>query len=1276
MYTLLGVESHYFSSCLCFALLFRFHILLRSRRFIPYVQSIRQKQNILAAHIAKILSQKKHRKKIGAVHISIDSGDLRRVVLILTPPLPDDVVAGKDGGSGTNERSKKRRKGNNDKDDKAKSRKQRYRVRLVFGMQGNPSNRNFWVPPARLFPDRCNNRIDNSNDDGSGGDSPTPTYTSMLARDMHHVATSRIIHSMSKACAAFNEALVLAKIWCLQRGLLRGHDALDTTSLALLLVYLYRTKKVGTRMGSIQVFTILMKFIAETDWLGERTVSHSSGGVLGDDAMGTGDKIRFSASEGYQATTGNLKRKMAIVLPEEGLGESKTIDHCVQSDLYQSDLRKSGSPEKSQPRTLLDCFKVNSPGPVFLDPTMTVNYLASVSPSFVRELQGEAKKAIFSLHLHSDDPSGSKSPFRNLFLEGCRFWRRYDAYVHLDLNEMEKRSSLCKEFDNSSDVGRYESISRSVVQLLRMALGDRITAIRALTRGNGEGSLLPGAASTLMDTDQAPSIPIRGAPNEAMTAWEHILGAALSSPVMNTNGQGKNNILVIGLRINAQTCSRIVDRGPPANDTGATSSFVALWGKEKAQLRRFKDGAIVHAVLWNADGSNPEEGYLKFSGDERCGGIVERVVRHIIPLHFAPSTSKKRNKKQLPLCFGLRNMMSLVEGVSNDNAANGGVDSTIMHKDVMSAFESLTAFLRHNSIAVPVTPGSKDMRSKLGLPLAIDAVEPLSSSLRYSELFPPQAHPLLGGKRRANGGKAAGVTNGSPILVQIRLEGNSKWPNDAKAISAAKCALLIQLAEGIETMKRNGASECSAFDGPIHVTPGYMDVGYMGYSFRIMIRADQELKLLNSLRKPTPEAIELRKVLTKRHITSALHHSTVHSVNTQYPSAGLTMRLAMRWVHSHMLSGLLPQEAVEILVGKVFVDAQPLDAPATAMSGFLRFLRLLSSHDWARQPLIFDPQGGMSAEDYARVQSDFEAIRGEDYSNGPPMFLITLGCIRSAEAQSMNGIPGVANRQIEHCMPTFTRESPELVVLSRIIALAKRTELFLLDLLTKGEPIHLDGNNTWASAFHESTSSLKSYSVLLRVDPHIVVDPGSSSTSGDSATKITDEGLKTPFTRSAVRRSTGPKSLRIHTYKNVGSSAEAIIHGWCPIANLVETLRAKFGSSAVFFYNALAPDIVALLWRPTAFSPVSFTAMHSEYKRPVENEWQEDSLAIQNAEDLLRKICHVADSAIEDVKILDDRSVLSVAAATEGAEKKRKAANKKSEASSSSEDDSSSDEED
>ena len=78
----------------------------------------------------------------------------------------------------------------------------------------------------------------------------------------------------------------------------------------------------------------------------------------------------------------------------------------------------------------------------------------------------------------------------------------------------------------------------------------------------------------------------------------------------------------------------------------------------------------------------------------------------------------------------------------------------------------------------------------------------------------------------------------------------------------------------------------------------------------------------------------------------------------------------------------------------------------------------------------------------------------------------------------------------------------------------------------------------------------------------------------------------------------------------------------------------------------------------------------------MENDWQEDGLATQNAEDLLRKICHIADSSIEDVKILDDRSIKSKTAIAGGGKKKRKATSNRSEASSSSDDESSSEEED
>jgi hypothetical protein len=63
-----------------------------------------------------------------------------------------------------------------------------------------------------------------------------------------------------------------------------------------------------------------------------------------------------------------------------------------------------------------------------------------------------------------------------------------------------------------------------------------------------------------------------------------------------------------------------------------------------------------------------------------------------------------------------------------------------------------------------------------------------------------------------------------------------------------------------------------------------------------------------------------------------------------------------------LLGGLSGQkrasgEALELPVCPSYNDRTcPLDTPGTAVAGFLRFLNLLASRDWAREPLIIDPQ--------------------------------------------------------------------------------------------------------------------------------------------------------------------------------------------------------------------------------------------------------------------------------------------------------------------------------
>jgi U3 small nucleolar RNA-associated protein 22 len=792
-----------------------------------------------------------------------------------------------------------------------------------------------------------------------GGRGGTPHYTNSLAEDMHLVSTTRMINSTIAALSsqtstsaangaasttAFHETLLLLKVWSLQRGFLRGHDSFTTTTLGVLLTYLYRTKAIGRRMGCVQAFAAFMKFWSETDWLGEDDDDRRASAVRpsGPAGGGGGGGGRGAASTTVDADRDRrMGRKAAFVIPDDDAGwnESQTIARCPQARRYLDDVR--GNPPSAAaaaPKTLLDCYRAcytssgiaddkHVDGPVLLDPTMTLNYLARLSPSFVRESRAEASAALGYVHGGS---SGGGSAFRRLFLETNRFWTRYDAYVRVPLSVVprmtsgidapgggggngggNRRKKHVRGKDDGArdgggvwggdhdDLGYDESVCRGVVEVLSRALGDRATFVRALTGGNGvDVGAGPGggdgtneddvvATTVISDSDQCHCVPIRGSPRHA--ALGHPARAVdrrpASSPAFlpsSNDDVGEQPYLVVGIRIDPTASRRIVDRGPPAEDVRGSEAFVALWGEAHAQLRRFQDGAIVRAVVWNDPAAAAPMGAaaagvegVQFSGmDRSMGGIVERIVQHIVGLHFTEAAAKEEKGKNSKLmAFELRNMISFIDGCASSSPKSSPFsDSLALHKNVLTAFDSLSDFLRQNTrTTIDNSLGSKGRKvSNLGMPLAIDEVEPLSPCLRYSALFPPVPHPLLGG----SGGdvlgsdkrKVSGANVGSPILVQIRFEGTSKWPASLNAMGAAKCAMLIQLADGIDKMKRERGSagtvddDLASFDGPMDVTPKHLDIGYRGYSWRIVVRADQELRMLRGLRNPTEEAKALRLV--------------------------------------------------------------------------------------------------------------------------------------------------------------------------------------------------------------------------------------------------------------------------------------------------------------------------------------------------------------------------------------------------------------------------------
>lgn len=350
-----------------------------------------------------------------------------------------------------------------------------------------------------------------------------------------------------------------------------------------------------------------------------------------------------------------------------------------------------------------------------------------------------------------------------------------------------------------------------------------------------------------------------------------------------------------------------------------------------------------------------------------------------------------------------------------------------------------------------------------------------------------------------------------------------------------------------------------------------------------------------------------------------------------------------------MLSGMIPHEAIELMVVKVYtstVSSESTDSsnkvssvdapPATVLAGFLKFLSLLATHNWAREPLIVDPQNHINADDRGLIRSQFDTARGPNEDLGPAMYLVSPSDYDGIEdgmsgatvvGADTNAKPVAGTEKV--WTPSITASQPEKVVLLRAAALARCSRDHLTTCLVRGGSSR---GSAWAAAFHESPASLTSYSALLRVDSSFVIDPGCSSTTAD----VSMSDSVSPFERSIQKLFSGPKALRKKHYKNLVLEKDTL-HVWHPVKSLVNLLRQKFKHYAVFFYNELTPEIIAVVWRPQAFQADAFSAMLSASKRPSIDNWKDDSLVVTNTDDIIFEIGCVCKNIVVDMKILDTK---------------------------------------
>lgn len=384
--------------------------------------------------------------------------------------------------------------------------------------------------------------------------------------------------------------------------------------------------------------------------------------------------------------------------------------------------------------------------------------------------------------------------------------------------------------------------------------------------------------------------------------------------------------ITLGILLDSAEAGRLVDQGPSAEDEAACEEFRTFWGA-RSELRRFKDGAILESVVW-------EEVSESGLGQQR-NKVVAKLIQYILhSRHSIPTANVSvfagSMDHLLVEPFNIRRAIYLQDSVSSNKGFG----------NIMEAFDAI----------------SKELKDLPDLPLAITAVQPSSSGLRYSTIFTPSPRRLKNFEQFPDSTKYIEIHD-----ILLTMEGSGRWPEDLEGVQKIKAAFLAKIAEGLSNSHTIVKAEL-AFDlssRPIDDNVALEILTSSGYAFRARIFYDRSLLLIKSriakLGLPsTPSATDSSlELYNERFVHSPRHHAALATLQHHFTSYSPTVRLVKRWFSSHMLTPYISNHHIELLSASVFIDPSSLhEPPNSGSAGFARVMSKLVDWKWKDEPLL------------------------------------------------------------------------------------------------------------------------------------------------------------------------------------------------------------------------------------------------------------------------------------------------------------------------------------
>ncbi|XP_032434833.1 LOW QUALITY PROTEIN: nucleolar protein 6 [Xiphophorus hellerii] len=617
-----------------------------------------------------------------------------------------------------------------------------------------------------------------------------------------------------------------------------------------------------------------------------------------------------------------------------------SLNFLASTDLSVSGISLAKDPDSTAPSLaeFHNAFQV-----VFVDPSGHLNMCADMTASTYKQLQHEASVSM----QFWDDPT--VDGFHCLLMTPKPMIRTSDCVFQLcDLVKLQascKKQNLLSELMDHS--GNYvQTVLPFLLALLQQGLNQRI---RLLTH-----SLSPDPE------------------------W---------SVERETPKYKAQPPLSFGLLLNPELAASVLEKGPPA-DSPKAAEFRQLWGS-RSELRRFQDGAITEAVLW--DGKSAYQKRL----------VPNQIITHLLQLHAGIPESCVRF---------VGTMVDDVITTGNEVPSTGEEESLVVVQSVRNL--------------------SRKLWKLEGLPLSITAVQGAHPALRYTQVFPPEPVRLdYSFFEREKSCRFLVPKEGkpcphylTPITVICHMEGSGKWPHDRTAIRHIRAAFHISLAEMLKKHHNYTCLPC----------PTHLDVWKDGLVFRIQVAYHREPQVLRESVNAEGLLVvrdnEEAQVLEMATIHKPLLTSTLHGLQQQQPCFGAVCRLAKRWLAAQLFSEDITEDTADLLVASLFLQPTPFTPPGSPQAGFLRFLRLLSAFDWRNNPLVVNLNKQLTAAEYTEIKNDFMASR----ESLPVMFIAT---------------------PTDKKMSLWTRRAPSVQMLQRVMTVAAESLKVLEQQLMDGSQI-------------------------------------------------------------------------------------------------------------------------------------------------------------------------------------------------------------------------------